>query len=1052
MKSNIPNINELPVLNDFISNDKIIIERSGQVQLLDYDQILVTANQITFSSDLINDTAQVAELSSYANEKFEELKVAINRPVDTKTITMLVDYTNTTNNQGTENTTDYKEVISTQDGEFSGPNNLVSFDTSIINDINVGEGTTRIVECDGERIIFGKGTISIPKGSYKIQTNITLSPDVEADFSALSDDCKDPFSDYINKRQQLWAYLSFNQLTTPSRVILNGSGGTTFNVVGNSINIGLNGYFYTDSTKVFGVKVHSLGKLYSGVVSKTYDQDTTDETNTQDNASISSFLQRNQFTQAQIILEKIATENVLNPLEDSPKDRLLQPHIKNTLQVPLIYEAGWFQKINVPDCADIPSTRFTTISTLPFRLDGENIYVGEYRGYVTEPGARGGFIKIGDNVRYVNYTRSFGSLPEIKSKHDIRDPILKKFDTPGWYGLITSSKAKIGEQYDTIFRIDKNNVVTQRVYVNQKEECPVDTVLPIVVVEQSRNQITATGSWTYFMGQQNLRPDTPNGQASPALYSTLNNPYINYEDESYILPANRLSPEGMQFLYLKQDGWASSLADGPAGPVANGQPQNDYIQTQGNPDQIFIIPTGVNFINACCVGGGGGTSILPFGEIPYINESYNREQAIAKPSYLTQLALDGAVSNGTANPPIIGEKFVLHRVNTDWTRYGTGGDGGDLVWGNFIPVKSGDIVLIKPGKAGGVSKGRDKVGCAGGDSELYINGKLIMVAAGGGSNTVSRVNGNFPHKINYGGSGQDPFFIDHREHIQQLDVPCRFDRAKISNRWYVKFFGGAGGGAAGFLGNGGDGGRFAPGESGKGTDGKGGGGGGGAASFSWSTVNSLSSTKSFLQIFDMINGGGRAPVTASFKNTYTGGSPEEYKTAVQGLNSRNQWSCEPECADQVAVTLDSRIHLCSKFPDGWPLTTRGKSQEYGPVHIVKDYNYRLLGIRWCKINTGLTIDDDYIIHPAMWKLGAGAAGGTWPWLKGTAYTTEFTNYNGNPIDPDIAGTSEAEYAVSNFSTAGPGMVRVTWGPSTTFPYELPEEPNFSENPIISVMV
>ncbi len=685
----IPKINELPLSQDFIPGDKIIIDRDNKSYLVDYDNLFVSTNQISFQQDIINDTDQANNLQRFSTDKYNELVRELTEKSIGRSSAHLIDLTNVTS-EGTLSSASYREFITSTDTPFIGPNNLVVFDTALVDrlSLNIDGVETDSSECDIDRIVFGQGTISIPKGTYRIRSSISLSPDVNLDLNLNTID------EYIRRRQQIWSYLSFVQLTNPERVILNGSGATTYNNIGQSITLTLNGYFYTDTTRQYGLKVHTLGKLYPGVVTGTYSQNTESATiSSAEYLSISDLFGREQFNQSRIIIERISDSNTLLPLEDSPQGSRSQA-LKLQSRIPLAYNAGWLQKMNVQDTSVSPASSLLTITALPFnQILGK--YVGDLRAYITEP--KQGYVKIGDTVRYRRQQpNSQGIISDSFNKYDIRDNTLR-VPQPGWYGLVVDEKNKsIGDQYDIIFRLDVNGVVSQRQYITDpalrynlyKQICFTTPPVPAALV-----------------------PDAA----------------------TVFVPAGQIFRAGTQ------------------GPIEQ------------------IVPEGVKFVHAVCVGGGEGG----------------------------------------------------HNGYSDLRGYtpGFGGRGGSLSYKNNIPVTPGDVLELYPGVGGlgKLSSGRNDLDNKGESSSLYIrkaNGSrvLALVGPGGGRSTdftPGAINGR-------GGNGARTVFIG----------GIRYSDWVFSNLIIVQEALGGGGGAGGYGGDGGSGGnaRGVAGFAGA----KGGGGGGGS--------------------------------------------------------------------------------------------------------------------------------------------------------------------------------------------------------------------------------
>jgi len=559
----IPKINELPLSQDFIPGDKIIIDRDSKAYLVDYDNLFVKTNQISFQQDITNDTNGVDNLQQYSTDKYNELVTELTEKSIGRSTAHLIDITNTTS-EGTLSSASYREFITSTDTPFIGPNNLVVFDNSLVDKLSLSvDGVkTESTECDVDRVVFGQGTISVPKGTYRVRASISLSPEVNIDLDQKTLD------EFIRRKQQVWSYLSFVQLTNPERIILNGSGSSTYNNIGQSITLTLNGYFYTDKTKQYGLKVHTLGKLYPGVVTGTYTQNTDSGVLDKNYLSISDLFGREQFNQSRIIIERISETDTLAPLEDSPqgfRSQALAPQPR----VPLIYNAGWLQRIAAQDTSVIPASSLFVITHLPFIKNGVD-YLGDARGYITEPKSYQGYIKIGDTVKYRKQQRdSQGILPKIFYRYDIRDKDLITPD-PGWYGLIVDETTKkVGEQYDTIFRVDINGVVSQRQYITEPgiyyPKCSVITVPddPGSTPPPPTTTRRPTTSTTRGPGD----PDDPTTTTTSTTTTTTTTTTIKP-------PTPKL-----QFGEI----------------IAVGGVQKEY-----------IIPDNIKFIHAVCIGGGQG--------------------------------------------------------------------------------------------------------------------------------------------------------------------------------------------------------------------------------------------------------------------------------------------------------------------------------------------------------------------------------------------------------------------------------------------------------------
>ncbi len=628
MSSGIPKINELPLSQDFIPGDKIIIDRGNKGYLLDFDNIYVQFSDISFQQDIINDSNKVNNLKVYSEAKYNELVNELTEKSISRSTAHLIDITNTSS-QGALSSSNYREFIISSETPFSGPNNLVIFDDALVDKLSInidGVTDTDNLECDVDRVVYGSGTISVPPGTYRIRASISLSPEVNLNLD------QDTLDEYIRKKQQVWAYMSFVQLTTPERTILNGSGACTYNNIGQSVTLNLNGYFYTDKTRQYGIKIHTLGKLFPGVVTGTYPQDTNSNLLDSKYLSISDLFGREQYNQSRILIERISDTNTLNPLEDSPAGFRSQALVAQ-LRAPLLYNAGWLQRINAQNNSVIPSTLQTTISALPFQFRPEvSDYVGDLKGYITEPKAYQGYVKIGDTVRFrVQQLDSKGILPTYFNQYNAKDTSLRIL-SPGWYGLIVNTSKTVGQRYDTIFRVDLNGVVSQREYITDPStyvlDCksapppPSTTATPITTTLAPTlvpGELIATSGdiVTYIVpenGPQFIHAVCvgggeagKNSNTSRAIYETVNKRIVSYKIEIIGEPAR--GGRGGDLTYCNNipvfPGDVLILKSGAAGTGSTSFGGNSF---WGNNSELFIRRNGSSTDTLILRAAGGGQS------------------------------------------------------------------------------------------------------------------------------------------------------------------------------------------------------------------------------------------------------------------------------------------------------------------------------------------------------------------------------------------------------------------------------------------------------------
>jgi len=740
----IPKINELPLSQDFIPGDKIIIDRDNKGYLIDYDNLFVGTNQISFQQDIINDNNEVNNLQQYSTDKYNELVVELTEKSIGRSTAHLIDLTNITT-EGTLSSASYREFITSTDAPFIGPNNLVVFDSALVDklSLSVDGVTTESTECDVDRVVFGQGTISIPKGTYRIRASISLSPEVNLDLD------QDSLDEYIRRKQQVWSYLSFVQLTNPERTILNGSGASTYNNIGQSITLTLNGYFYTDKTKQYGLKVHTLGKLYPGVVTGTYSQNTNSGVIDTKYLSISDLFGREQFNQSRIIIERISDTDTLSPLEDSPQGfrsqaLALQP------RVPLTYNAGWLQRINAQDTSVIPASSLFVITALPFNKVGDT-YVGDLRGYITEPKSYQGYIKIGDTVRYrKQQPNSQGIVPKAFNKYDVRDSELKT-PLPGWYGLIVSETTKkVGEKYDTIFRVDVNGVVSQRQYIIDPEEyylkCVSGSISPSVSSSTTGGATGGTTGGTTGGGTGGGTIVTPPPVVPRGEIKAINNT-VSYP-----------VPNGVSFIHAVcigggEGGYRSELKNfnyksGNAGGGGTLSYRNNIRVGPG--DILELVPggagKGTNFSNSQEERRKGGNSLL------YINRSNGTRELVLRGTGGGRSAETIAGStNGSGGRGAQNKYIAGGGRNGNPLREAVGGGGGAGGYGG----SGGNGGRDEKGQngaqgAGGGGGSREGVGGPGGGVDIFGRG----ANGRGGSPGDNGEPGSGGSSKNYGGGGR----------------------------------------------------------------------------------------------------------------------------------------------------------------------------------------------------------------------------------------------------------------------------------------------------------
>jgi len=466
------NIKNLPRTRQFGPRDKIIIQnpRDG-LQLLDYENIFITSNQINFLSEVENNYTgllQLNDLNTLSIELLSSTAEELNIP------RKVIHTFNTTSisSNGTIDDVDYVETIAA-DQQYRGPNNRVFLTDNAVNELqtSIDLEEEALIECDATSITLGEGTFSVPRGTYRIKSSLSLTPNQKLQ----NEECN---------YEPIRAFITLKQLTPPIRDLLAGSGGYTYGVVGKSITLNLNGYFYVDKKTELSLSLNVEGTLFPGIINSTFSSELSTFT------SISEKFNKVEFRPAQTILEKISDSNTLSATEASANINRSQSFIMPP-KSPLLYNAGWIYPID--NVSTRPDDSQMTIKYSPFTLyRGQQI--GKYRGFVTDPNAHKGAVKEGDTVKYrsqlTTKVDSKTIVTENRASYDARDQGFIKLPT-GWWGLLPSSSERgVGDMFDTVFYVDKNSVATN-IIINRNllsnTICPdgIDSSSPISVATRN---------------------------------------------------------------------------------------------------------------------------------------------------------------------------------------------------------------------------------------------------------------------------------------------------------------------------------------------------------------------------------------------------------------------------------------------------------------------------------------------------------------------------------------------------------------------------------------
>jgi hypothetical protein len=451
------NIKNLPRADKFISGDKIIIqEPAAGIKLIDFDNIYVTSDQINFLPQIESNYTEFLDLLSYSTSNLQFLSATAEELNIAQKIIHTFN-TTTVSSVGDDDSSDFVEAIIASEG-YSGPENHVLLTDTAVNELQtaIDLESDSIAECDSASITIGEGTFSVPRGTYRVKSCVSVTPNQK-------------LADGSCSYEPIRSYLSLKKLTPPIRDILIGSEGYTYGGVGKSITLNLNGYFYVNQKTEFSLNLNVQGTLFPGIINSTYTNELSTFT------SISDKFNKNAFRPAQIILEKISDTDSLNATEASADVGRSQRFIIPP-KAPLIYNAGWLQYISNNTIVK-PTDLEMTINSLPYsRFQGK--VTGEYRGFITDPSAHKGLVKKGDTIKYrTQIPKKTGEITEVESNnasYDVRDQNLNEL-AAGWWGLLPStSTSNVSDKFDTVVRVDKNSVIADIIYNTD----PADTGCP----------------------------------------------------------------------------------------------------------------------------------------------------------------------------------------------------------------------------------------------------------------------------------------------------------------------------------------------------------------------------------------------------------------------------------------------------------------------------------------------------------------------------------------------------------------------------------------------
>jgi|GEM_PF-6296155 len=453
----IPSISELQPIDSILPDrDNILIldsEDSGRLKLLKVDNIYIRENQTTFNPIVYKAYDDSIYIAQTSENNLEILKAAADSSARLTTVDQKVT-TITTTSSGTAGTPEFNEETKFQDNTIIGPLNIIKFNDIFVSNIDVDISSLDTSECAPCKNYINRGTICLPRGTYKITCTVSISPYVipQIDIPLL------PTQADIDARENIWAFLSLYNLTSPKRFVINGDSVCTYTESGSTVTLNLNGFIYVDEIEEYGVTVSTIGSFMPGA-------NTTSIGNTLSAAVPGRTLfNTTQINQSVLILEKLSNENVLLPTEDSVKLRRSQS-FKYPASINLMYKSGWVTKLNA--VGDTPSAPTGDQSTIKFLLffysETFDSIIGGARVYFSDPSSTdGATMNVGDIAKYRSELPDLDldAVPINSESYDIRDSKLQML-TSGWWGYVRNDSEKtVGDKFDYTFRVDNTGVIT----------------------------------------------------------------------------------------------------------------------------------------------------------------------------------------------------------------------------------------------------------------------------------------------------------------------------------------------------------------------------------------------------------------------------------------------------------------------------------------------------------------------------------------------------------------------------------------------------------------
>lgn len=227
------NINNLP-RTDYINNgSKFIVNNNDGTFLIDYENVIINVDQITFTDDINKNNAFITTLSALHDSNMVLLFDLAYAPFDAASMSVL--------------------AVS---GSLSGYNSMVysTFSGSDVPiplnyiEVNTFSDQTNSTNKDqANTLSIATSSIVIPSGTYRLKTAATFIASLNSDY-----------------QDAMWAFMKVVRNTPPSRDLLKSNVCYTHGWAANPFNLFINGFFYTCGDTEISIRVSTLGMVSIG--------------------------------------------------------------------------------------------------------------------------------------------------------------------------------------------------------------------------------------------------------------------------------------------------------------------------------------------------------------------------------------------------------------------------------------------------------------------------------------------------------------------------------------------------------------------------------------------------------------------------------------------------------------------------------------------------------------------------------------------------------------------------------------------------------------------